>query len=281
MTDTETLATQSPSFTTSPSFETNVTYVKPGERVIFYPTERHKSYWPKEEHRVPMHDMRAIREHLSFDRNGFLLIDHSSAVCDFYDRDEVERIYHPEIAQLVQGLTGAEKVLIFGTMTRSDAGTTADGSLPSFGAHIDYGDRTVRQFSEDILGKAEAQRWLKRRHMLINLWRPIKEVHRAPLALVDASTVSACDLCESEIKGGLGDPNRPSMFGFNLQYSPDHRWYYAPRMRPEEILAFKLFDSEASKTQWTGHTAFVDPTAAPDAPARESIELRTISFLPG
>jgi hypothetical protein len=30
----------------------------------------------------------------------------------------------------------------------------------------------------------------------------------------------------------------------------------------------------------TGHTAFDDPTSAPDAPARESIEIRTISFIP-
>ena len=41
-----------------------------------------------------------------------------------------------------------------------------------------------------------------------------------------------------------------------------------------------LFDSDGSRVQWTGHTAFDDPTAAPDAPARESIEIRTISFIP-
>lgn len=56
-------------------------------------------------------------------------------------------------------------------------------------------------------------------------------------------------------------------------------WYYAPRMQPDEILAFKLFDSDRARVQWTGHTAFDDPTAAPDAPPRESIEIRTISFL--
>jgi len=53
-----------------------------------------------------------------------------------------------------------------------------------------------------------------------------------------------------------------------------------PRMQPHEILAFKLFDSDAARVQWTGHTAFDDPTAPPDAPPRESIEIRTISFLP-
>jgi hypothetical protein len=51
-------------------------------------------------------------------------------------------------------------------------------------------------------------------------------------------------------------------------------------MQPHEILAFKLFDSDQSRVQLTGHTAFDDPTAPPDAPARESIEIRTISFMP-
>jgi hypothetical protein len=51
-------------------------------------------------------------------------------------------------------------------------------------------------------------------------------------------------------------------------------------MQPDEVLVFKLFDSDRSRVQWTGHTAFDDPSAAPDAAPRESIEIRTISFLP-
>jgi hypothetical protein len=113
----------------------------------------------------------------------------------------------------------------------------------------------------------------------MNLWRPIKPVQRTPLALCDASSVAAGDLNGSEIRGGLNDPNRPSLFGFNLSFSPRHRWYYAPRMQPDEVLVFKLFDSDRDRVQWTGHTAFDDPAAAADAPARESIEIRTISFL--
>jgi hypothetical protein len=112
----------------------------------------------------------------------------------------------------------------------------------------------------------------------MNLWRPITPVYRTPLALCDASSVSRPDLNDSEIRGGLNDPDRPSMFGFNLSYNPQHRWYYAPRMQPDEVLVFKLFDSDAQRVQWTGHTAFDDPGAPADAPARESIEIRTISF---
>ncbi len=105
-------------------------------------------------------------------------------------------------------------------------------------------------------------------------------MERTPLALCDASSVVRGDLNDSEIRGGLNDPSRPSMYGFNLSHNPRHRWYYAPRMQPDEVLAFKLFDSDKARVQWTGHTAFDDPTSAPNAPARESIEIRTISFFP-
>jgi hypothetical protein len=137
----------------------------------------------------------------------------------------------------------------------------------------------VRQFAEDILGREAAAPWLARRFVLMNLWRPIRTVYRTPLALCDASSVRASDLNDSEVRGGLDDPSRPSLYGFNLSYNPEHRWYYVPRMEPEEILAFKLFDSDRTRVQWTGHTAFDDPTAGPDAPPRESIEIRTISFI--
>ena len=65
---------------------------------------------------------------------------------------------------------------------------------------------------------------------------------------------------------------------FSFAYSPKHRWYYVPKMRPDEILAFKLCDPWRPDVQWSGHTAFDDPTSARDARPRESIEIRTISF---
>ncbi len=112
----------------------------------------------------------------------------------------------------------------------------------------------------------------------MNLWRPITTVEKSPLALCDASTVEKGDLNRSEVRGGLDDPGRETMCGFNLAHSPGHRWYYVPHMRPDEILAFKLCDSDTHRVQWTGHTAFDDPTSPADARPRQSIEIRTISF---
>ena len=255
-------------------------YVVPGETAVFYPSDRERSYWPAEEHRVRIQSMRPHVSELALERNGFVLVREPTRVTNFYDAEEVRRVYYPEVIDLVTRLNGAAKVIAFGEVARSDGTQTGEGRRPAFGAHVDYGERTVRQFAQEVLGREEAERWLSMRFVHMNLWRPITPVHRTPLAVCDASSVERADLNDSEIRGGLNDPNRPSMWGFNLSHNPRHRWYYAPRMQPDEVLVFKLFDSDANRVQWTGHTAFDDPQAAPDAPPRESIEIRTISFLP-
>lgn len=262
-------------------YDVDINYAVPGSEQIFYPTDRARSNMPAQSHRMPIFDMRAVRDRLSFDRNGFVLVEQPSAVANLRDPEEVASAYLPEVERLVMQLTGAEKTIGFGQMYRSDAANTTEGSQPAFAAHVDYGDRTVRQFTRDILGEEEAEFWLRRRFMLINVWRPIVEVRRSPLALVDASTVTADDLVVSEVRGGLGDPNRPTLYGFRLTHNPAHRWFHVPHMQPQEVLAFRLFDSDASCVQWTGHLAFTDPTSKPDDPPRESIEVRTISFMPG
>ncbi|MFZ1991205.1 MAG: CmcJ/NvfI family oxidoreductase [Alphaproteobacteria bacterium] len=259
---------------------TAIKYVVAGEKSIFVPTDRAKSYWPVDEHKVRIENMRPITDKLSIDKNGFVLLREPTKVKNFYDPDEIKRVYYGEIEALVKRVTGAEKVLVWGEMVRSDKPQTGDGRLPAYGAHVDYGDRTVRDTTEVMLGKEEAAKWLKRRLFLINLWRPIKTVERTPLAVVDASTVLKSELNDSEVRGGLNDPGHRTLYGFNLQYSPRHRWYYAPRMQPDEILVFKLFDSDPSRVQLTAHTAFDDPTSPKDAAPRESVEVRTISFMP-
>ena len=253
-------------------------FCPPGEEVIFYPTDRKKSKWRFKPHAVTIHDMRPIQKELAFDRNGFVLANGTSACKNFYDEEEVERVYLPEVVELITELTGADKVITFGTMTRTNNEAADEGNLPAFGAHVDYGDRTVRMFATDVLGKEEADKWLEGRYMLINVWRPIMVVKSAPFALCDASTVTESDLCYSEVRGGLGDPNRATLYGHAVSFNENQRWYYVPEMRPDEVFAFKLYDSDSSAVQWTAHSAFEHPDTAPDAPPRESIELRTIAF---
>src|SRR5262245_32216365 len=76
-----------------------------------------------EDHPVPnvlIRNARLLGEDISLDTQGFALRPHISGVEDFYDEDEVRRIYYPESEQLLRLETGASKVLIFDHTIRSE-----------------------------------------------------------------------------------------------------------------------------------------------------------------
>ena len=64
-----------------------------------------------------------------------------------------------------------------------------------------------------------------------------------------------------------------------MRHSPDHKWWYFPKMTPEKVIVLKTYDSETDgRARFVGHSAFEDPTSPPNAPMRESVEIRTIAF---
>lgn len=256
---------------------TTMKYVVRGEKSTFYAGDREKSYWPGDEREVTIHDVRPIIGELALVKNGFVVLDEPSGIADYTDQEQLAT-YCRQTEAMVQRLTGADKVASFGPIIRTNKGGTHGHNQPAFGAHVDYGARTVGDYTRDLLPAEEAERRLARRHMLINVWRPITMVESAPFAVCDASTVRREDLFDSEVRGGLGGVDR-SLWGFNLAWRPDHKWYWVPHMQPWEVLAFKLFDSDPDAVQFTAHSAFEDPNTPPDAEPRQSIEVRTIAYL--
>ena len=170
-------------------------------------------------------------------------------------------------------LTGAGEVIAFLDIVRSEV--REEGVEVANNAHIDFDGPTVETWVR-TLRPDDAERLLKKRMVNMNLWRPIRPVERMPLAVCDATTVSRADLIPTVISEKNGEKSPYS--GFNLAYNPDQRWSYFPAMRPNEVLAFKIFDSETERPHLTAHTAFEDPTSRPGAPPRMSIEIRTIAF---
>jgi hypothetical protein len=64
-----------------------------------------------------------------------------------------------------------------------------------------------------------------------------------------------------------------------VSWNPSHRWYYYPELDRGEALLIKTFDSARDeRARRSIHTAFSNPLAPPDAPARESIESRLLVF---
>src|SRR6185312_14161530 len=135
-------------------------------------------YWPTEEHRVRIRDARPHMAGFDLEKNGFVVLNRPTALTDFSDPAKIRQVYYPEIEALVKELTGAFKVLIFGDIVRSDAKGTPDSRLPARGAHVDYDEPTVQWWTRQEVGDEEAERLLRHRHVLINLWRPITTVEK-------------------------------------------------------------------------------------------------------
>ena len=66
-----------------------------------------------EAHCMTIYNVRPVAARLSLDSEGLALVTHNSAVRDFYDEDQLRRVYFPEAERLVAEVTGAARVLVF------------------------------------------------------------------------------------------------------------------------------------------------------------------------
>jgi len=232
-----------------------------------------------EEHQVPIRDARPLIGRLSLDKEGFVLLQHQTAVKNFYDEDEITSVYYSECEQVIREVTGAARVVAFDHIVRNAAMAALAGScvkIPAKRVHNDYTAWSSPQRVRQLMGE-EAEELLKHRFAIINLWRPIRgPVLESPLTLCDAQSLAEEDLIPSDLKY----PDRTGET-YSITYNPNQRYYYFPKMQADEAVLIRCFDSAPhGAARFSGHTGFDDPTSPPDAPPRESLEVRTLVFFP-
>src|SRR5271170_867312 len=133
-----------------------------------------------EGHATTIHDLRPAASEFALDEVGFKLLTHRSAVRDFWDEEEIKRVYYPESVDLLKRVTGATEVRVFDhTLRRRVPGQndrSAKAGVPRQPANRVHVDQTatsgVTRLRLDY--PAEADGWLRRRVAIVNLWRPIK-----------------------------------------------------------------------------------------------------------
>jgi len=213
----------------------------------------------------------------TLEENGFVLVEHKTAVKSFFDEDELKSVYHPEVERLIKQVSGAQRVVVFDHTLRSGDESEREEKLirePVLSAHNDYTEWSGPQRVRDLLPD-EAETLLGRRFAIVQVWRAINQpIRRNPLAIADAGSVAFDDFMLAERRY----PNRVGQT-YRLRYSPQHQWFYFPEMRRDEALVFKVYDSvKDGRARFTAHTSFDDPTSPPDAPPRQSIEARALAF---
>lgn len=218
----------------------------------------------------------------SVDKEGFALRDFTTSFTDWDSDDAMRARFYPEVEAFLRQAVGAKRVLIFDHTTRTAANAAkkltqesqTSQRAPVMLVHCDYtaasGPTRVRQ----LLG-AEAPELLARRVAFFNVWKPIRRVvEERPLAMCDVASSPPSDFVSLHLRYRERDGEN-----YVLRYSPEHRWWYFPKMTPEQVILLKTYDSETDgRARFVGHSAFEDPTSRPDAPARESVEIRTMAF---
>jgi hypothetical protein len=245
------------------------------------PPGAEKTNFVDDPHVVTIRNARVDAADATLDREGFELLHHRSTVQDFYDEDELRRVYYPETERAIAAATGASRVFVFDHTVRRRIYGANDRVVglprqPVPRVHVDQTEKSGPQRVRDLMGD-EAEALLRGRVQVVNLWRPIRGPLRdAPLAMADARTVAPEDLVGSSLiyADRVGET-------YAVKFNPAQQWFFVPDMQPDEALLLKCYDSATDgRARFAPHTAFEDPTPKAYVPPRESIEMRALVFSP-
>ncbi len=249
---------------------------------------------------VPVRNGRPVQDQFTLDRNGFVLARHVSAVQDFTDREEVDRVYPSEVAEFVKSRTGADRVATLGWVLRRSADPGGNASQPQAAlVHCDFSVTGAVPRAKDAYATHFPDAPGYRRALLTSVWRVFTPPPQDwPLAVCDYTSVGPDDGLDNRLYFVVTIPDdlyaempqdAPGTSGFEFHHNPAHQWWYFPDMTRDEVLFFKFNDSDHARAWRVPHSAFRDPTVSPGrtgspgstgraAQPRHSIEFRTIAY---
>ena len=164
---------------------------------------------------------------------------------------------HGDVSEFVKREVGAKRVIVFDHTIRAQSNVAQTRSehstsrrAPVMNIHCDYtensGPLRVRQLLPD-----EAEELLKRRVAFYNFWKPLKRaVEERPLAMCDVTSSTDDDFITMKLRYRDRDGEI-----FVMRYSPQHHWWYFPRMTPDHVIMLKTYDSETDgRARFVGHS---------------------------
>ena len=236
-----------------------------------------------------VHDARA--KGLTLDKNAFELVKQTTSLSteDFYTNPEkIAQVYYSEIAELIKEATGAAYVDVFHHQVRNE--DKNNGSIQNLntsvqgyamGIHSDAHPQAADELFLGASNKEPNNKYLTGRFLYINAWRNISEepIGNNHLAVCDeTSLVKPDDYITTDL---FGEGYHIQQYRMSDRNAAQHRWYYYSKMKKDEVLLFKQWDSDRTLSgRVCFHTAFSDPNAPKEAPPRQSIEARAIAYFP-
>lgn len=256
--------------------------------------------------------LRGQEEQFTTENAGFAVYHHPAQEKAFTDDAAVRNGYYAEVESMLrEHLPGkVKKVVIFDHTIRRRVKDAP--RQPVQQVHVDQTPGAAEARVRRHVPHDEAEELLKGRYAIINVWRPIENpASDFPLAVIDWRSTRPSDFIKVDLmyptraqeekddddRGKEVLPDEKSLWStegyapkgetFAVAPNDSHRFYYEKDMTPEEVLLLKCFDSfgegngehgRKGLAVGTPHTAFEDPKTPPNAPGRQSIEVRCLVF---
>ncbi|CAF3303463.1 unnamed protein product [Rotaria sp. Silwood2] len=234
---------------------------------------------------VIIHDLRGKEKSVNLDTNALEVVKYDGYIQEeFEEGSETQKIYYEEIINLLKERLGASRVIIYHYTFRSRSSLLTDEECntthrnPVFYPHVDTDKPGAQRLVEKLLGKEEAERALKNRIQIINIWRPLGQhpITEKPLAICDYQSIDVDkDVHPLTIRGSDYHPTAQIM---SRNHPDNHIWYYLSQMKSDEMFLFKMFDSKSDVAQFAFHTAFINQNAPMLNNEQKSIEIRCLVF---
>ncbi len=222
------------------------------------------------------------------DREGFVLVRHTSSIADFERIEEdaaVDQRYIAEMTELLAMVTGAAKIILLGGGKKRYGESATEELSPLLNAkparypHADNTDASSAELIGMIgLFMDDVDLASYSRHAMYNAWRAVSPPPQdIPLAVCDARTVQPED--EVTIRAvSLERSGEITHDTTGYRYNASHGWHYYPDMTRDEVLVFKAHDTDPQRSRRVPHTAFADPSCPPGVPTRASVEVRALAL---
>lgn len=222
---------------------------------------------------VKIHDLGGHQDNFTLDKSGFQYVKAPVSITKWTNESAVDQ-YLPAMETWLKQFFHASRVEIITYTFRcadSDRTSTESWIGPYMRAHCDATlNSGLRRLNLHLPDEAEEIK--KGRWRMIGLWRALTGPHQdRPLAVLDGRS-----LCQDDLVGA--DVVFPHYCdeGYEVRYSPLHRWFYKQCMTPDDALILKLYDSVEGGVRFCPHAAFVDSLVPDGTPQRASIEIRAI-----
>ena len=211
------------------------------------------------DHKSFLRDVKNARDiNSSLAKEGFKLLKHETSVQDFYNETAVSSAYYFEMQELVKKETNADEVYIVSHITRNEFEAQQGKML---GAHRLVHNDFTPNFNETVKPLIEESKIDPSKISVYNLWRRFdKDSLDAPFAVCDSSTVSESELIPTDLFNYLDGDDGFTVEIYQSSFNDQHQWYYYPKMKKDEVLMFKTFDSLEKPFLPTLHSAFDEPS---------------------